>query len=89
MSDSTLTFDDTEKQDLQVLTYLQHRMPAWPFEPTIDAAFVHELLDDFPDIDLLEEAKAFRWYYDNRPGERLRNVRLGLRRWINNAWTRR
>jgi hypothetical protein len=37
----------------------------------------------------LEETKTFRWYYNNRPVQRFKNVRVGLRRWIANAWTRK
>jgi hypothetical protein len=73
----------------QILDYLQSRMPAYPFDLILDAAFVDELIQDFHDVDILEETKAFRWYYDNRPVARFKNVRLGLRRWIVNAWTRK
>jgi hypothetical protein len=44
---------------------------------------------DFDDLDILEETKTFRWYYNNRPVQRFKNVRVGLRRWIANAWTRK
>jgi hypothetical protein len=76
-------------QTEQILDYLQSRMPAYPFNSALDAEFVDELVHDFQDIDVLEETKAFRWYYDNRPADRFKNVRLGLRRWIVNAWTRK
>jgi hypothetical protein len=76
-------------QTEQILDYLQSRMPAYPFNHALDAEFVDELVHDFQDIDVLEETKAFRWYYDNRPADRFKNVRLGLRRWIVNAWTRK
>jgi hypothetical protein len=46
---------------------------------------VDELLDDFPDVDILEEVKAFRWYYENQPLARIRSPRVALRRWIANA----
>jgi hypothetical protein len=72
-----------------ILGYLQHQMPAYPFDPKLDEEFVRELITDFDDLDILEETKTFRWYYHNRPVERFKNVRVGLRRWIANAWTRR
>jgi hypothetical protein len=72
-----------------ILQYLQHRLPAYPFDAKLDAAFVEELIDDFKPVNILEETKAFRWYYDNEPAKRLRNVRLGLRRWLANAGRRR
>lgn len=72
-----------------ILGYLQHQMPAYPFDPKLDGEFVRELITDFDHLDILEEAKTFRWYYNNRPVERFKNVRVGLRRWIANSWARR
>jgi hypothetical protein len=71
-----------------ILAYLQHQMPAYPFDPQLDEAFVHELIEDFQDLNLLEETKTFRWYYNNSPAARFKNVRAGLRRWIANARVR-
>jgi len=72
-----------------ILAYLKNRMPAYPFDADLDKEFVHELIQDFHDLNILEEAKTFRWYYNNRPAARFKNVRVGLRRWITNAWTRK
>lgn len=72
-----------------ILAYLKDQLPAYPFDPKLDAEFVRELINDFDDIDLLEETKTFRWYYNNQPAARFKNVRVGLRRWIANAWTRK
>lgn len=72
-----------------ILSYLQHQIPKYPFDPKLDVDFVAELVEDFDHIDILEETKAFRWYYDNEPATRLRNIRLGLRRWIANGWKRK
>ncbi len=77
--------NDTEN----ILTYLQKKLPQYPFDPKLDPDFVDELIEDFDHIDILEETKAFRWFYDNQPGQRLNNVRLGLRRWLTNAWARK
>lgn len=68
-----------------VLAYLERRMPAYPFDADLDKEFVDELLDDFPRIDLLEEVKAFRWYYANGTSPPPRLARIRLRRWLNNA----
>lgn len=70
----------------RILDYLQHRLPGYPFNPKLDDDYVEELLDDFPDIDVLAEIKAFRWYYNNRPFENVKKPRVVLRRWISNAW---
>ena len=72
-----------------ILDYLRNHIPAYPFDPKLDEAFVHELIEDFHDLDILEETKTFRWYHNNRPADRFKNVRVGLRRWIANSWTRR
>jgi hypothetical protein len=68
-----------------ILDYLKTHMPAYPFDPQLDAVFVEELIADFAEFDILEETKTFRWYYDNRPANRLKNLRAGLRRWIANS----
>ena len=70
-----------------VMNYLR-KLPSYPFDAKMDAAFVQERVDDFPGIDILEETKAFRWYYDNEPASKMRQVRLGLRRWIRRAQIR-
>ena len=67
-----------------ILAYLQHRMPAYPFDPKIDGEFVRELVEDFAEIDILEETKGFRWFYCHQPPQR-RSARLALRRWLVNA----
>lgn len=68
-----------------VLDYLEHRMPAYPFDAALDQEFVDELLADFPRIDLLEEVKAFRWYYANGTDPSPRLARIRLRRWLHKA----
>ena len=86
MSAAKLT--TTTKTSQAVLAYLQHRMPAYPFDRKIDDEFVRELLEDFADIDILEETKGFRWFYCQQPPQR-RTARLSLRRWLANARRRR
>lgn len=71
-----------------ILAYLQVQMPAYPFDPELDEAFVQELIDDFADLDILEETKTFRWYYNNCPAVRMKNLRAGLRRWIARSYVR-
>ncbi len=77
---------NTEKD---ILGYLRTHLPSYPFDAKMDPVFVQELLSDFQNVDILEETKAFRWYYDNEPAARMKNVRLGLRRWIFRAQGRR
>jgi hypothetical protein len=72
-----------------ILDYLKTQIPAYPFDPHLDEDFVLELIQDFDDLDILEETKTFRWYHNNRPADRFKNVRVGLRRWIANSWARK
>ena len=79
--------DDTRaRQREQILAYLREHLPGYPFNETIDTAFVDELLDDFPQLDLLEQLKALRWYCDNRPFHDAPKPRLAVRRWLARAW---
>ena len=71
-----------------VLAYLQHRLPAYPFDAKTDQDFVEELVEDFGGT-VLEEIKNFRWFNDSKPVSHLRSVRLALRRWIANSNRRR
>ena len=75
-------FDNSPEK---ILAYLQELLPGYPYRADLDAAFIGELAADFPDLDILEEIKSFRWYYDNAPLSRVENVRVALRRWIANA----
>jgi hypothetical protein len=68
-----------------ILDYLQHHLAGYPFDVAVDTPFVEELARDFPDLDILEEIKAFRWYYEDSPLSRVRKPRVALRRWLANA----
>ena len=70
---------------VQILDYLEHYLAAYPFDPDLDTRFVEELLRDFPDLDVLEQIKAFRWYYDDAPLAGIKKPRVVLRRWLANA----
>ena len=69
----------------EILAYLEDRIPSYPFNPKIDNDIVNELVHDFGHLEILEEIKAFRWYYDNDPVAKVSNIRLSLRRWLRNA----
>ncbi len=77
-----------ENSPQQILDYLQERLPHYPFHPDLDPDFVQELTGDFEDVDILEEIKTFRWYYDNAPVQRFKNIRVALRRWLARAHNR-
>jgi hypothetical protein len=67
-----------------ILAYLQHRLQGYPFDQMVDPAFVEELLDDFPKLDILEQIKLWRWYYNGHPPLQ-RQPRAALRRWLARA----
>ncbi len=87
----TLSIDalpaDMDPVVADVLIYLREKLPGYPFQPALDTLFVGELLEDFLDIDVLEEVKAYRWYYDHELGKK--NHRASIRRWMTNTKPRR
>ena len=54
-------------------------------QATLRELRARRLMDNFPDVDILEQIKSFRWYYDNQPLAYVKKIRLALRRWIANA----
>lgn len=67
-----------------ILDYLEHRLQGYPFDPKVDLDFVEELVDDFPTLDILEQIKVWRWYYNGHPPLQ-RQPRAALRRWLARA----
>jgi hypothetical protein len=72
----------------RVLDYLEHHLPGYPFLKSTDVLFVQELQRDFPELDILEEIKTFRWYFDDLASKKTH--RAALRRWISRSkdWRR-
>ena len=77
-----------DPERLAILDYLEHHLAAYPFDPDLDPRFVEELLHDFPNLNVLEQIKAFRWYYDDAPFTDVKKPRVSLRRWLANALPR-
>lgn len=67
-----------------ILSYLERDLPNYPFDARLDAPFVREILTDYPGLDVLEEIKMLRWYYNNRPPFD-RQPRAYVRRWMARA----
>ncbi len=59
-------------------------IPDYPFSEEIDRPLLAELMRDFPEIDLIEQLKAWRWYRIDNP-TKLKNPRGALRRWMMRA----
>lgn len=76
-----------EPRIANVLDYLQHQFPNYPFNPRLDTDFIVELAGDFQDLNLLEQIKTFRWYYDDDLSN-VGNPRAALRRWMARTWVR-
>jgi len=66
----------------RILDYLQHHFPGYPFLTATDTLFVEELQQDFPHLNILEEIKTFRWYFDDDLNSKKRTHRATIRRWI-------
>jgi hypothetical protein len=77
----------TDPYVLELLRYLEHGFPKYPFDRKLDSAFIAELVADFDRLDLLEQIKTFRWYY-NDDLSRIGNPRSALRKWMARAWDR-
>lgn len=59
-------------------------VPDYPFSETHDRDLLEQIIHDFPDVDILEQIKAWRWYrVDNQAV--LKNPRGALRRWMRRA----
>lgn len=76
------TFTDVDPDTHDILDYLEHQLPGYPFLRSTDVVFVQELQRDFPDLDILEEIKTFRWYFDDDLSSKKTTRRASLRRWI-------
>jgi hypothetical protein len=70
--------------------YLDHAaealaaVPGYDFRELVDRPLIAELMRDYPEIDLIEQIKAWRWYREDNPTT-LRNPRTALRRWMAKA----
>jgi len=72
--------DDYQEQLLEGLAGITD----YPFDERVDRPLLAELMGDFPDIDLVEQLKAWRWYRVDNPTT-LKNPRGALRRWMMKA----
>ena len=73
-------------QTEKIHDYLR-RLPGYPYDPELDRDYVEELVEDFSDVNILAEIKAFRWYYNNEPfSASSAKPRVALLRWLDNAW---
>src|SRR2546425_3865268 len=68
-----------------IFDYLRDELPGNCFDDGIDTPFVSELLTDFPELDILDQLKLFRWCRNNEPFSETSNQPVVLRRWIARA----
>ena len=76
------SFSDIDPATQFILDYLEHQLPGYPFLRAADTLFVEELQRDFPQLNILEEIKTFRWYFDDDLSVNKRTHRASLRRWL-------
>ncbi len=87
MNDPSLLVPVADSETEEVLEYLENHFSTYPFNRKLDTAFITELAADFHDVNLLEQVKTFRWYYDDDLS-RVGNPRAALRRWMVRCWDR-
>jgi len=76
------TITDPDPDTRVLIDYLEHHLPGFPFLRATDILFVRELQQDFPELNLLEEIKTFRWYFDEDLPSKKRTHRAAIRRWL-------
>lgn len=73
----------TEKDKKILAVFKQVKL--YPFDYENDIEHIRELQTDYPDIDLLEEAKKWRTYKRDKPLKKNSNARLQFRNWVKKA----
>jgi len=81
---SSSSLPPASSSEQQLLSVLQS-VAGYPFDAAKDLQFVRQLAEDFPDVDLLAEAKAWRTYKLDRPLEKKSNARSQFRNWVAKA----
>jgi len=75
--------DRSQDTSREALDYLEHQVPDYPFDPGLDGDLITELMTSYPNLDLLEEVKTFRWCTRRRePLRPSENPRDSLRQWL-------
>jgi hypothetical protein len=87
MNDPSILVPVADTETEEVLEYLENHFSTYPFNRKLDTVFITELAADFHDVNLLEQVKTFRWYYDDDLS-RVGNPRAALRRWMVRCWDR-
>lgn len=80
-----LSLSDTQRMALEVL----RSVPGWPADDAKDAQLLSDLASEYPDVNLLAEAKNWRTYKLDRPLSKQSNPRLQFRNWVRIAHERR
>jgi hypothetical protein len=71
---------DASQYERAVLHELK-QVPGWPSDYAKDLAFIRTLAVDYPQVDLLEQAKRWRTYKLDKPLKPKSNPRLQFRNW--------
>ena len=70
-----------------ILEFLE-RISSYPFDEDKDREFFHEVLYDFPGLDVLEQLKAFQAWLLDLTEKRKINYRSTLRKWMRRSHDR-
>jgi hypothetical protein len=76
-----------EADDLDGIVNELHKTPGWPVDESKDRALVRDLLDRYPQLDLVEEVRKWRdWMLDHESRKKVRHrARFGT--WCSKAVT--
>lgn len=84
-STSLSSLTDHQRMALEVL----RSVPLWPADDERDVQLLLGLAEEFPDVNLLAEAKAWRTYKLDKPLSKASNPRLQFRNWVRIAAERK
>lgn len=76
-------FDSGDVVDAAMLEL--QKTPGWPFDPSKDRLLLNDLRDSYPQLDLIEEIRAWRaWMLDHETKKKVK-PRARLRTWCSKA----
>jgi hypothetical protein len=73
----------------RLIWYLEMYFKEYPFHWDTDMLFFRQVLDEFPELDVLEELKRFRVWLLDKGESQCSNYRSRFRNWLVKAGKRR
>ena len=78
---SSLLSLHSDPQYLEAACEALSQVPDYPYHELHDRDLLKQIIHDFPEVDILEQLKAWRWYRVDHQFV-LKNPRGSLRRWM-------